>query len=606
MAFEQRPLFPTGMIPERDDDSSSSGFPPVDVPSFSVISEVAEAERVLPVLRSSKVLACDTETTGLDPRNDRIRLVQLALPHHVYVFDIARIPIDLLQPVFNTNKLWIFHNAKFDLKFLTSAGCEWPVRIFDTMLASQVLNAGHRVRHSLKEVVKRELRRSLPKDLQKADWSAELSPAQFVYAARDAVVLHSLHDVLSAAISDAGLERASEIEFRCARALAWMELTGIGMDAEAWCRRADNEAAQLNDLTGELDARARQLGLNVNWASSVQVRRIFDQIHVPVPDVRASTLRQIDHPIASLLVRQKELAKRVSTYGRGMVDTFFDSGSCRVYPEYFQNGAATGRMSCGRPNIQQIPKAPGFRTCFRAADGMALVKADYSQIELRIAAALAEDATMLRAFQEETDLHALTASSILGRPIEEIGQTERQLAKSVNFGLLYGMGVKGLQLDAGTSYGITMSVGEAAAYHRAFFETYTGVAAWHRKARKQTELARRRQVGFDTRTLTGRRFMDVSQFNAMLNIPVQGSGGDGLKLALARLFETRESGSGARPVACVHDEILVETPVAELEASRRWVVREMVDAMGEVVANRVPIVVETEVGKDWGGTPLDR
>ena len=198
---------------------------------------------------------------------------------------------------------------------------------------------------------------------------------------------------------------------------------------------------------------------------------------------------------------------------------------------YFQNGAATGRMSCGGPNIQQIPKAAAFRACFRAAPDRALIRADYSQIELRIAAALADDETMLRAFRERVDLHALTASRILQLPLAEIDSQHRQLAKSVNFGLLSGMGVRGLKLDAEAKYGVAMTEAEAARYHRAFFHTYQGLQRWHQWAKGQIEHARRSQQTLETRTLTGRRFLNVRHFNVLLNIPVQGSGGDGLKLA---------------------------------------------------------------------------
>ncbi len=602
--YEQGVLFPEEMGSQAGHATLSEALPMCETPDYTVVAEPAQLERVLPVLHAAPVLSCDTETTGLDFRKDSLRLIQLATPDHAYLLDMRHIPLEALFPLFNTERRWLFHNAKFDLKFLVSAGCPWPDTVFDTMLASQVLKAGLRVRHSLEEVVEQELGLALPKHLQTADWSGELSPAQCEYAARDVGVLWSLYDRLRPALAEAGLERASEIEFRCVKALAWMEIAGIAFDAEGWLTRTLEDEAQLGALTQQLNVHAQDLGMAINWASSQQIKALFQTLDIALPNARAATLKKIDHPIAELLVDHKEVAKRVSTYGRSVIDSFFDPDSGRVYPVYFQNGTATGRMSCGGPNIQQIPKARAFRACFCAAPDSALVKADYSQVELRIAAALANDPTMLQAFREETDLHALTASRILHIPLNQVEPHHRQLAKSVNFGLLYGMGVNGLKQDAEAKYGVRMSDREAAQYHRAFFLTYQGIARWHQQAKQQAEQVRHQASGLETRTLTGRRFLGVRHFNVLLNIPVQGTGGDGLKLALARLFEHRDQVSRATPVACVHDEILVEAPLADAQAAQAWLTSHMVEAMREIVADQVPIAVEAVIGKNWAGTLL--
>ena len=604
MSYEQGVLFPEEIGSQAGQATPSETLPVCETPEYTLVTEPAQLERVLPALHADPVLSCDTETTGLDFRTDSLRLVQIATPVHAYLFDVRRIPTEALFPLFSTPRRWLFHNAKFDLKFLVSAGCPWLDTVFDTMLASQVLKAGLRVRHSLEEVVEQELGRALPKHLQTADWSGELSCAQCEYAARDVGVLWPLYDRLRPALAEAGLERAAEIEFRCVKALAWLELAGIAFDAQGWLERTLEDEAQLEALTHQLHAYARDVGMSINWASSQQTKALFQTLGIELPNVRSATLKKIDHPIAELLVSYKEVAKRVSTYGRGVIDSFFDAESGRVYPAYFQNGTATGRMSCGGPNIQQIPKARAFRACFCAAPESTLIKADYSQVELRIAAVLANDSTMLQAFREETDLHALTASRILHIPLNQVEPHHRQLAKSVNFGLLYGMGVNGLKQDAEAKYGVRMSDQEAAQYHRAFFLTYQGIARWHQQAKQQAEQVRHQQSGLATRTLTGRRFLGVRHFNVLLNIPVQGTGGDGLKLALARLFEHRDQAPRAMPVACVHDEILVEAPLADAQAAHAWLTNHMVEAMREIVADRVPIAVEAVIGKNWAGTPL--
>ena len=578
------------------------GFP---TPPYTLVTTLSQCVAVLPILLAAPVLACDTETTSLDPRKGVIRLVQIATPGHTYMFDLRCIRLETLTPLFDTDRLWIFHNAKFDVKFLVCAGLPWPHRIFDTMLASQLLTAGLRTGHSLENVVGRELGVSLPKDVRKSDWTGELSDEQLSYAARDAAVLWSLYERFQAALHEAGLERAADIEFRCMNALAWIELSGIAFDAEGWLVRTLEDEARLEDLRSQLDAAVIGQDFGMNWLSHQQVKTLFHSFRITLPNARSTTLKKIDHPVARLLVAYKESAKRVSTYGRAVIDSYCDAETGRVYPIYFQNGAATGRMSCGGPNIQQIPKGRAFRACFRAAEGAALIKADYSQVELRIAAALANDTTMLQAFRDNTDLHALTASRILQLPLEQVQKQHRQLAKSLNFGLLYGMGIQGLRLDAEAKYGVGMTDVEAARYHGAFFQTYQGLHRWHQQAKRQVEHARRTEQSIETRTLTGRRFLGVRHFNVLLNIPVQGTGGDGLKLALARLFEHRHEAPGAFPVACVHDEIVVEAPLTDANQAAAWLQHHMTRAMQEIVADAVPIDVETAIGKDWAGTPLD-
>ena len=612
--LQQGLLFPeefADLAPGADGEAAQHRDPAYPVspdfptPPYSLVTSLSQCVDVLRILLSAPALACDTETTSLDPRKGVVRLVQIAIPGCTYIFDPRYLPLETLAPLFETDRLWIFHNAKFDVKFLVSAGLPWPRRIFDTMLASQLLTAGLRTNHSLENVVGRELSVSLPKDVRKSDWTGELSDEQLSYAARDAAVLWPLYERFQSALHEAGLERAADIEFRCINALAWIELSGMALDAEGWLVRTLEDEARLENLRSQLDTAVIGQGFGMNWLSHQQVKTLFHSFRITLPNTRSDTLKKIDHPVARLLVAYKESAKRVSTYGRAVIDTYYDVETGRVYPIYFQNGAATGRMSCGGPNIQQIPKGRAFRACFRAAKGAALIKADYSQVELRIAAALANDTTMLQAFRDNTDLHALTASRILQLPLEQVQKQHRQLAKSLNFGLLYGMGIRGLKLDAEAKYGVGMTDAEAARYHAAFFQTYQGLHRWHQQAKRDIEHARRTEQTIETRTLTGRRFLGVRHFNVLLNIPVQGTGGDGLKLALARLFEHRHEAPGVFPVACVHDEIVIEAPLMDAEHAAAWLQHHMTRAMQEIVADAVPIDVETAIGKDWAGTPLD-
>jgi DNA polymerase I-like protein with 3'-5' exonuclease and polymerase domains len=269
----------------------------------------------------------------------------------------------------------------------------------------------------------------------------------------------------------------------------------------------------------------------------------------------------------------------------------------RIYASWRQLRAATGRMACDHPNLQNIPRSGPLRSYIRAPEGRVFVIADYSQIELRIAAKISGDREMLSAYTEGRDLHTLTAQSLTGQ--EEVGKDDRKLAKAVNFGLLYGMGVKGLQSYALKSYGVEMSQEEASLYRRRFFETYPGLKRWHEEERWAWQ-----HGDTETRTLTARRRTHVEKLTDRLNSPVQGTGADGLKLALTLLWERRDECPGAVPVLVCHDEVVVECDTDKAEEGKEWLLQAMKDGMA-AVANvtepHIPIEVEASVSKTWGG-----
>jgi DNA polymerase-1 len=218
-----------------------------------------------------------------------------------------------------------------------------------------------------------------------------------------------------------------------------------------------------------------------------------------------------------------------------------------------------------------------------------LVKADYSQIELRIAAELTGDRRMREAYQRGDDLHAVTAAAVLGRLNNDVRPEDRQAAKALNFGLLFGMGPLGLREHALQNYGIVLSETEARRIRARFLAAYTGLRAWHR---------RQRDGVVETRTLLGRRRLGVKPFTQKLNSPIQGTGADGLKAALGLLWERRDCCPSAMPVLCVHDEVVLECNAGDVEGARKYLVDAMVDGMRQVL-HEVPVVVDSTVGHDW-------
>ena len=196
-------------------------------------------------------------------------------------------------------------------------------------------------------------------------------------------------------------------------------------------------------------------------------------------------------------------------------------------------------------------------------------------------------------------MHRLTAARVLGRAPETVTSADRQLAKALNFGLLYGMGATRLREYAFTNYKVSLTESEAQQHRGTFFQLYPALRQWHRA----TGAALQQSQAIETRTLAQRRRVDVAKYTEALNTPIQGTGADGMKSALARLFAHRAEVPDARLIMCVHDEIVAECPQSR-RRRRRSGCRHMATAMDEIVGGAVPVVVETTIGQDWAGTPL--
>jgi DNA polymerase-1 len=567
---------------------------------FELVTDSAGLGTVAAAISESTLIGVDTETTGLDCHTDRVRLLSLDLDTNggrfTYLVDCFEVdPSPLWEAL--ADKPLVLHHAAFDLAFLFGLGFTPAGPVHDTMLLAQLLAAGTYDKVSLEAVAGRELGRDLDKKHQKSDWSRLLTPAQLRYAADDAGVLVPLFRSLSTQIKAANLERVADIERRCLPAVVWTARNGVAFDRAAWDVLAATAQADAERLAVELNAAAPRrpgsFGFDTwNWDSPVQVKEAFAAASVKVENTADETLATISHPLAALLRQYRDATKRMTTYGRDWTKCVAKDG--RVYADWRQIGAASGRMACREPNLQNLPRDPAYRRCFRAPHGRVLVKADYSQIELRIAAKLSDDKALSEAYQRSEDLHTRTARMVLGK--HDVTKQDRQLAKALNFGLLYGMGSARLRDYARTEYGIALTKSEACAYRAAFFRTYPGLAAWHRKAGATGYTA------MDTRTLAGRRRVNVQRFTEKLNTPDQGTGADGLKAALGLLWERRAECPGAFPVLIVHDEIVVEADENQADAAGRWLKRAMVDGMAPLI-EPVPVAVAVTTAPTWGGEP---
>ena len=453
-----------------------------------------------------------------------------------------------------------------------------------------------KISHKLNDVAQRELGEVLDKEQQKADWGEQLTDEMLIYAAKDAEVLPPLQEKLATKVEDGDLKRVMEIEQRALPAMVWMANAGVPFDVEGWRRHLEQVEEEKSRLGLELKRLApdHPEGKEWNWNSPKQIHKAFGLLGVDLPNTKEETLSRHDHPLARALLKYRKATKLVSTYGRKLLEKVEEG---RFYASWWQIGAGTGRMACSSPNLQNLP--PEIRRHVRAPEGRVLAKADYSQIELRIAAKISGDEKMLGAFAESQDIHTITARNTAGK--EQISKEDRKLAKAVNFGLLYGMGPAGLRHYARGSYGVEMTPAEAERYWQSFFESYPGLKDWH--DREYREL---KKGSTETRTLTGRRRTSVTKLTERLNSPVQGTGADGLKLALAYLWERRNECPGVVPILAVHDEIVVECLQDQAEEAEAWLKKAMVDGMDQVLnapeveGPYVPIEVEVSVADNWG------
>jgi DNA polymerase-1 len=386
------------------------------------------------------------------------------------------------------------------------------------------------------------------------------------------------------------------VECACVPAMAWLSNAGVKLDPQAWSALIRAAEADVLRLEGELNAAAPPSdqgnlfgGSEWKWSSPAQVLEVFKRAGVALENTEDETLAGVDHPLAALLRDHRGASKKVSAYGWKWLEMLEDG---RIFASWRQSKADTGRMTCDNPNMQQVPREKAYRACIVAPEGRVLVKADYSQIELRIAARISGDKRMLAAYDAGEDLHTLTARLILGK--DEVTKDDRQIAKSLNFGLLFGMQPPSLRIYARTNYGVEMTPQQAAHYRENWLRTYPGIAAWHRRTKQQWKP--------ESRTLGGRRriFNNETPLTWRLNSPVQGTGADGLKRALALLWERRAECPGAVPVIVCHDELVSECDRDQAEAVAAWMVAAMKDGMSPLIAP-VPVDVEPQIARTWAG-----
>ena len=549
----------------------------------------------------------------------RLRLIQLATPDNVFIIDVDKFAnYDLKQSeelaplrrlIGSARPIKIAHNAKFDAKFIKhNLGVDIG-GVFDTLLASQLVSAGDiEQRHGLEAIAGRYLNEAVDKSERLSNWEFELSEAQLQYAARDAAVLIPLRDKLIERIKSLDLVQCAQLEFECVMPVVDLELAGFYMKKERWLeqlaiveKKRAELANELQEMLGEGVAQASLFGpprANINLDSQPQVTEALNRLGIPLPDSTRNWKLQplaAQYPVVAKLLEYRTMQKALTSYGANMVE-FINPTTGRLHADFRQIGAPTGRFACTNPNIQQVPHAVEYRRCFMGyPEKRRLVIADYSQIELRILAEFSGDQAFIDAFNSGADLHRVTAAQVFNVSQDQVTKEQRDFAKRLNFGVVYGIGAQRFSMMTG------LSVTEAEDVLRRYFTTYHSLDAYLRESanravsEKQARTASGRLVRFNF-DASDRQQISMTQRNGK-NAPIQGTSADILKRAL-RLLKDDLRDTSAKIVNIVHDEIVVEVDESEAESIAEKVERGMCVA-GEEYLQTVPVKVESQIACEW-------
>jgi len=598
--------------------------------TYRVVDSTESLADLTACLREAGRFALDTETTSTNAM--RCRLVGIGFAdaagsawyvpvgHDERLHPGPQLPIEqvraALSPVMADPAIGkICHNAKFDMTVLARHGLPVGGLAFDTMLAAWLLEpSGRGIGLKAQALQRLGVEMQAIEDLigrGRGQVTLDVLPVRRVadYCGADADMTLRLMEPLSADLQTTGQERLfREVEMPLVPVLMDMEMHGMVIDTDYLNTMAREFSHRLAALADQIYAYS---GRPFNLNSPKQLSEVlFDQLGLPkVRRTRTGTstdagvLEELEdkHPIVHLILEYRQLDKLKGTYIDalpGLVNP--DTG--RVHTWFSQTSASTGRLASSDPNLQNIPvrteQGRQVRRAFVAPEGCVLLGSDYSQVELRLLAHLSQDPELLGAFARDEDVHKSTAAAILGVPLESVTPEQRALAKTINFGLMYGMG------DYGLSARTDLSVDEAHQFIDAYFRRFSRVKEYldstlefaRREGYVQTILGRRRYFPELKATGPVNRSLVRASERAAINMPIQGSAADVIKLAMIALHRLlQEQGFAARMVLQVHDELVLEVPEAEVEPVRALVV----DTMENAYPLSVRLKVDVAVGKNW-------
>jgi DNA polymerase-1 len=592
--------------------------------NYTIIQGELGTKLFLQNLLNQTSVCFDTETTGIDALNAELVGMSFAWAKGEAFYvpfpenqEEAQILVDKFKPFFeNENIEKIGQNIKYDLKILSHYGVQIKGKLFDTMIAHYLINPD--MRHNMDVLSETYLKYS-PKSIedligkkgknQKSMRDVSLEEIK-EYAAEDADVTYQLKQNFSPILDKAETKKLfNEIEIPLIPVLAAMELEGINLDVPFLKEMSVEMAIESSALEQKIYETA---GEKFNLASPKQLGDVlFDKMKIGGAKQKKTKTGQYatgeeilsylanDNPIVKDILDWRQMVKLQSTYIDALPNQV-DKKTGRVHTDYMQTVAATGRLSSNNPNLQNIPirteRGRLIRKAFIARDeNYILVSADYSQIELRIIAALSGEENMIKAFQNNEDIHRSTAAKVFNVPLEEVTKEQRSNAKTVNFGIIYGVSAFGLSNQT------SLSRKESAELIDAYYATYPKLKSY---MSNQVDFAR--ENGYVQTVLGRRRYLkDINSANMMVksgaernavNAPIQGSAADIIKIAMINIHKKLTSENWkSKMLLQVHDELVFDVHNSELEKIKPMIKHEMENAF----KMDVPLDVEIGVGENW-------
>jgi DNA polymerase-1 len=592
---------------------------------YKIVSEAADLDNLIKRLSKARSFAFDTETTGLDPMAAKLVGLSFAPAEgeayyipvgHEGLDPISQLPLEeviaRLKSLMEDEKLAkLAHNGKYDMTVLAEHGLNVQNLTFDSMIAAYLLGEKSL---GLKNLAFSRLAVEMTPITELIGKGAKTIPMSRVeiaraadYASADADMTLRLAKVFEPELKEQGLWKLfTEVELPLTPVLMGMERTGVALDVDLLKQMSRRLGGQLSKLEKDIyDNVGHQFNINSpQQLSSV----LFEELQLPTArktkggySTGAAILEELRgvHPVVGLILDYRQLSKIKSTYIDALPG-LVNPRTGRVHTSFNQTRTATGRLSSSDPNLQNIPvrgeMGREVRQAFIAPKGSLLLSADYSQIDLRALAHLSQDESLLGAFRHDEDIHSATAAQVFGVDPAKVTPEMRRVAKTVNFGVIYGMSDYGLEQASG------LTREEAAAFISAYFEKYPGVKQYlestKEKARKdgyvQTILGRRRAIPEINHA--NRQLREAAERMA-INMPVQGTSADIIKVAMIDLDrEIAKRKLESKMLLQVHDELIFEVPEAELAQMRRLVPELMTSA----ITLSVPLKATVKTGPNWG------
>lgn len=546
------------------------------------------------------LLYLDIETTGLDPFTCELVTLQLMTDSGKTVVIKDPDNLEALKGKLESS-LIVGQNIKFDSKFLKYRYGITLYNVYDTMLAEIAISGGAlagKKGASLKDLVFKYCGVLLDKTEQCGfKKGVKLTPEQLMYAENDLKYLPKIMQQQKSKIALLGLERVIETEMKAVPAVVWLELSGINVDCKKIAEIKIGLEAQRDTAAQILKKEFSPYEVNLN--SPKQLLTALNRLEIPVKSTGVEEVSKFNGPVIEALKDYKEAEKLLSTYANkipGCVNPI----TGRVHSNFNQYGAKSGRFTSSSPNLQQQPaKFKEWRSIYTAAEGHKIISADYSQIELRIIGQVSHDKEFLSAYNNNLDLHKLTASKIYKVPLDKVTKVQRNIAKPVNFGIAYGMWVPGL-ISGLTKAGITIGTEEAERVIKGFYKAYPAVSDYLYNAGEEglKKLIIRNKAG---RVFKFEKPRDDKAKGSIKreskNLPIQSLCADIVKVAMAEIFLKLHK-KGVKFVNTIHDELVYEVPV-DLVDEAAQIIKDEMEKAGKVYLTDLPCLAEVTVADYW-------